>query len=74
MLEYLFNKVGGLGLQIYYKETPTYVFSCEIGEIFKKSYFEEHLQTTASDNVHSSTVITTQKAKSIIVGVARLPG
>ena len=29
-------------------ETRTQVFSCEINEIFKNIYFEEHLQTTAS--------------------------
>ena len=28
------------------KETPTQVFSCEICEIFKNAYFEEHLRTT----------------------------
>ena len=30
------------------KKTPTEVFSCNIYEIFKNTYFEEHLQTTAS--------------------------
>ena len=30
------------------KETPTQVFFCEICENFKNTYFEEHLQTTAS--------------------------
>ena len=33
MLEPFFNKVVGL------KETPTQVFSCEICEIFKNSFF-----------------------------------
>ena len=27
------------------KETPTQVFSCEYCEIFKNTYFEEHLRT-----------------------------
>ena len=31
----------------YEKENPTQVFSCEICEIFKNIYFEEHLRTTA---------------------------
>ena len=31
--------------------TPTQVFSCEYYEIFKSTYFEEHLWTTAS-NIH----------------------
>ena len=31
------------------KETPTPVFSCEICEIFKSTYFKEHLRTTASN-------------------------
>ena len=34
--------------QLYQKETPTEVFSCEYCEIFKNTYFEEHLQTAAS--------------------------
>ena len=34
-----FNKVAGL-LQLYWKQTPTQVFSCEYCEIFKKSYFK----------------------------------
>ena len=37
-----------LSLQLFKKETPTQVFSCKICEIFKNTYFEEHLQTTAS--------------------------
>ena len=35
-------------LQIYQKEVPTQVFSCEICEIFKNIYFEEHMRTTSS--------------------------
>ena len=42
MLESLFNKVTDP------KETPTQLFFCEIGEIFKSTYFEEHLQANAS--------------------------
>ena len=38
------------GLQLYLKETPTQVFSCELCEIFKNTFFMEHLQTTASRN------------------------
>ena len=30
------------------KDTSTRVFSCEIGEILKNTYLEEHLRTTAS--------------------------
>ena len=36
-------------LQLYLKETPTHLFSCEICEIFKNPYFEEHLRTTDSE-------------------------
>ena len=36
------------GLQLYYKQTLTQVLSCEICEVFKNTYFEEHLRTTAS--------------------------
>ena len=34
--------------QLYWKETPTQVFSCEYCEIFKSTYFEKHLRTAAS--------------------------
>ena len=36
------------GLQLYYNETPTLVFFCEIYEIFQSTYFEEHLWTALS--------------------------
>ena len=35
-------------LQISQKEAPTQVFSCEICEIFKNTYFEEHVRTPSS--------------------------
>ena len=31
------------------KETPTQVFSIKYSEIFKNTYFEEHLRTAASE-------------------------
>ena len=34
-------------MQLYQKESPTQVFSCEICEISKNTYFEEHLRTAA---------------------------
>ena len=43
----LFNK-GSLIKSLYLKETPTQVFSFEICQIYKNTYFEEHLQTAAS--------------------------
>ena len=39
-----FNKVSGLRK----KETLTRAFSCEFSEIFKNTFFTEHLWTTAS--------------------------
>ena len=39
LLESLFNKVAGLGLQLYWKETPAQVFSCQIWEIFSPYAF-----------------------------------
>ena len=36
-------------LQPYLKDTPTQVFSYEYCEVFKNTYFEEHLLTAASD-------------------------
>ena len=40
VLESLFNKL---------KETPTQVVFCEYCEIFKNTYFEDHLQIAASE-------------------------
>ena len=37
-----------LKLQFYQKEAPTLMFSCEYCEMFKKTYFEEHLRPVAS--------------------------
>ena len=42
------KKSCSAGLQLYEKETPTQVISCEICEFYKNNYFEEHLRTTAS--------------------------
>ena len=39
----------------FHKETPIQVFPCEICEIFKNTYFEEHLRTTASEYTTSIT-------------------
>ena len=36
------------GLQLYQKETPTQIFSCEICEIFNNTYFEDYPETTVS--------------------------
>ena len=46
MLESLLNKAAGL--QLILKWSPTQVLTCLYCEIFKKIYFEEHLQTAAS--------------------------
>ena len=40
--EFLFNKVAGL--QLYQKEAPAQVFSCEYRGIYKNTYFEKHLR------------------------------
>ena len=44
MLESLFKKVAGLGLQFYLKKTPALVFSCENCEIFKNTFLTEYVQ------------------------------
>ena len=36
------------GLQLYQKDSPTQVFSCEICKTFKNTCFVEHLQAAAS--------------------------
>ena len=38
-----FNIVAGLVLQLYEKETPTQVFSCEFCKFFKNTFLTEHL-------------------------------
>ena len=43
------NKVAGLLLQLYQKETPTQLPSCEFWEIFKRTFFTEHLRVTHSE-------------------------
>ena len=50
MLEFFFNKVAVLQPEVFKKETPTKVPSCEVCETFKN---EEHLQTTVSGGVLS---------------------
>ena len=47
-MESLFNKIVSLQAWNFIKKTPTQVFSCEISEIIKNNYFEEHLGKTAS--------------------------
>ena len=37
-------------------ETPTQMFSCEICKVFKNTYFEEHLQMTASEFIRDTTL------------------
>ena len=48
MLESLFNKVAGLRATTLLKQDSTQVFYCEIWELFKDTYFEEHLPTNVS--------------------------
>ena len=38
-------------LQLFLKETPTQVFSCEYCAVFKNTYFEKHLGTAASKSL-----------------------
>ena len=51
MLGSFFMKLQAFSLQVFLKETPTQVLSCEVCKTFKITYFEEHLQTTASGGV-----------------------
>ena len=37
--------------------TPTQMLSCEVCETFKNTYFEEHLQTTATGGVLEKAVL-----------------
>ena len=42
-----------LNLQLYYKETLTQVFSCEIWEILRTPFFTEHLRWLLLENFES---------------------
>ena len=44
----LFNKVADFRPAMSIKRTPALVFSLEISEILKNTYFQEHLRTTGS--------------------------
>ena len=48
MLESLFKKLAGWRLATSLKKTPTQVFSCEVGEIFKNTFSYRTPQVTAS--------------------------
>ena len=49
VLDSLFNKVAGLSFVTLSKKPPTQVFSCEICETFKNTYFHRILPVVASD-------------------------
>ena len=49
MLAPLLNKIADLGLQLYYKETPTQVISCKICDIFRNNLFYGTPQVDASE-------------------------
>ena len=40
--------------KVFLKQTPTQVFSCETSIIFKKTYINEHLWTSASESYEPS--------------------
>ena len=55
MLEYIFKQsLRPSALQLYEKETPSHVFSCEYCENLKNTYFEEHLGMAASVHLTES--------------------
>ena len=56
MLESLFNKVAGLSFVTLSKKPPTQVFSCEICETFKNTYFHRILPVVASDFLGNSLI------------------
>ena len=53
----LFNKLQARDLQLYKKETPAWVFSCEFCEIFRVTFFIETLRATASSVYQSEFVL-----------------
>ena len=46
-MQHLFNKAAALSLHHFKRDTSTQVFSCEFCEIFKDTFFTEHLHMTA---------------------------
>ena len=57
------NKIAGLrpeACNLIKKEALAQVVSCEIFEIFKNTFFIQHLRTTASDTKQTSKVATTE--------------
>ena len=46
---FLIKFQAGLKACNFIKETPAQAFSYEVCEIFKNTYFEEHLRATASE-------------------------
>ena len=46
---FLIEFQAGLKACNFIKETPAQAFSYEVCEIFKNTYFEEHLRATASE-------------------------
>ena len=69
MLESLVNKVAGL--QLYYKQTPTKVFSCEINWFFKNTCFEEHLRTASSKHRTSLLEVFCRSRCSVLINVMK---
>ena len=69
----MFSKRGVLK-QLYQKETPTQVLSCEICEIFKNTCYEEQLQTTVSESLQLSVCSeVTQVKRKLPLRTYRLP-
>ena len=50
-------KLHTVSLQVFKKETSTQALFCEVCETLKKSYFEEHLQMTASGGFYKKVVL-----------------
>ena len=55
-------------LQLFKKETPKQVFSCEICENFKNTYFEEQQRTSASRVIISIRVFAKHSLKDRFFG------
>ena len=56
-MESLFNKFAGFKTcNFIKKEIPTQVFSCELGEIFKNTFFVQNLRATVSVKLKDKTV------------------
>ena len=66
-------KLQACRLHFIKRETPIQVFSCEVCETFKKTYFTQHLQTTASVDTKNSFKTEQRSHQELLYVICNLP-